>query len=133
MFLGNDACSKIAGNLKRFPNVMSKFTAFDYVKPAADDVALEEIKSLKASVGTREKLDDKDGDVCSAGRRKINGRRYTAYKVLHTEQASFIMQYFLLLNRIFICARRNYVSLTFYLVIIIIRIFCNFFFKYLKK
>nr|XP_014086513.2 ABC transporter G family member 6 [Bactrocera oleae] len=104
----NDACSKIAGNLKRFPNVMSKFTAFDYVKPAADDVALEEIKSLKASVGTREKLDDKDGDVCSAGRRKINGRRYTAYKVLHTEQASFIMQYFLLLNRIFICARRNY-------------------------
>lgn len=114
MYVGNDVCSRISSNLKRFPNVMSKLTAFDYVKPASDDLALEEVKSLNASVGTRAKLDDKDGNVCSAGRAKISGQRYTTFKALHTEQASFTMQYFLLLNRIIICARRNYVSFTFH-------------------
>ncbi|XP_004530368.1 ATP-binding cassette sub-family G member 4 [Ceratitis capitata] len=103
----NEACSKIASNLKRFPAAISKLTAFDYVKPAADDVSLEEMKTLNARAATNAMMDDSDNEVGSAARTKSNDR-YTAYKAVRTEQASFIMQYFLLLNRIFICARRNY-------------------------
>ncbi|XP_036327725.1 ATP-binding cassette sub-family G member 1 isoform X2 [Rhagoletis pomonella] len=105
----NEACSKIFSNLKRFPTAMSKLAAFDYVKTAADDVALEEVKTLNASAAaTSTKMDDSDDEVGSTAHARNVRRRYTAYKALHTQQASFIMQYFLLLNRIFVCARRNY-------------------------
>ncbi|XP_054741593.1 ATP-binding cassette subfamily G member 4 isoform X1 [Anastrepha obliqua] len=104
----NEACSKIVSSLKRFPTAMSKLTAFDYVKPAADDVALEEIKTLNASAVRNARIDDSDDDAGLAAHAQNNGRRYAAYKALRTQQASFIMQYFLLLNRIFVCARRNY-------------------------
>lgn len=122
VYIDNEACSKIASNLKRFPAAISKLTAFDYVKPAADDVSLEEMKTLNARATTNAMMDDSDNEVGSAARTKSNDR-YTAYKAVRTEQASFIMQYFLLLNRIFICARRNYVSFLLFLVAIIFNSF----------
>ncbi|XP_067625363.1 ABC transporter G family member 18 [Eurosta solidaginis] len=103
----NETCSRIASSFKRFPTTLSKITAFDYVKPAADDVALEEVKTLNAKAANT-KANDSDDEIGLAAHAQTDGPRYGVKKTVRTQPASFVMQYFLLLNRIFLCARRNY-------------------------
>lgn len=110
--------------MESFDVKKSSFPTFDYVKATTDDFALEEMKALKASPATDLKLnDDEDDEVDALEQRQPRQQpeQSTTTTVatkddivtFDTEKfvkASFFMQYLLLLNRIFICARRSSVS-----------------------
>ncbi|KAH8305528.1 hypothetical protein KR018_002746 [Drosophila ironensis] len=92
---------------------MAQFSSFDYVKPARQELALEEIKALDP----REKKPQPLANV-----------NELAKPPNAIESASFIMQYLLLMKRILVCAKRNYFLL---LARIISHIFIGVIFGYL--
>lgn len=85
---------------------LNKFSSYDYVKPAYNELGLEEKKALNDPIDTLDQL------VAQAADRELAGPRksVTAMQLSAASPASFVMQYLLLMQRILICARRNYVS-----------------------
>ncbi|EDW85318.2 LOW QUALITY PROTEIN: uncharacterized protein Dwil_GK18351 [Drosophila willistoni] len=105
------------------PNV-AQFSSFDYVKPAQQDLALEEIKALSgASKETTFELQEKQQSQSLANVTVTEKQQH-----LPISSASFLMQYLLLLQRILMCARRNYFLL---LARIVSHIFIGIIFGYL--
>lgn len=95
--IDNKTCNQASKSLRQFPSsTTAQYPSYDYVKPAAvaaavaDELALEEIKAL-------------------TGSKVITKASHTLNKS-DIMQASFGMQYLLLLKRILVCSRRNYVS-----------------------
>lgn len=88
------------------PVDLNKFSSYDYVKPAYNELGLEEKKALNDPIDTLDQL------VAQASDRELAGPRksVTAKQLSAASPASFVMQYLLLMQRILICARRNYVS-----------------------
>lgn len=88
------------------PVDLNKFSSYDYVKPAYNELGLEETKALNEPIDTLNQL------VAQAQDRQLaEPRKSVPSKQLSAAcPASFIMQYLLLMQRILICARRNYVS-----------------------
>lgn len=78
------------------PVDLNKFTSYDYVKPVYNELGLGEKKAFNDPINTLDQL---------VPRKSITSKPLSA-----GSPASFIMQYLLLLQRILICARRNYVS-----------------------
>ncbi|XP_013103681.1 ATP-binding cassette sub-family G member 1 [Stomoxys calcitrans] len=95
----------------------STFPSLDYAKPAMDELALEELKALKSNTPVDTSVDmthghvadhdvdvDDDDDVDSGQQLSKDDLTFDTEKF---SKASFLMQYLLLLNRIFLCSRRN--------------------------
>lgn len=114
--------------MESFDVKKSSFPTFDYAKASSDDLALEEMKTLKATPATDLKLnddDDEDDEVDAHEQRQPRQQPEQSTTVATKDdvvtfdtakfvKASFFMQYLLLLNRIFICARRSSVSTKIY-------------------
>lgn len=76
---------------------LNKYSSYDYVKPVYNELGLGEKKALNDDpINTLDQL---------VPRKSITSKPLSA-----ASPASFIMQYLLLMQRILICARRNYVS-----------------------
>ncbi|XP_030384896.1 ATP-binding cassette sub-family G member 1 [Scaptodrosophila lebanonensis] len=110
---------------------LAQFSAFEYVKPAANDLALEETKALNASPqpqlqteqlqdGQQQQLPQPPQTLATQSQYFVNERDISS--------ASFLMQYLLLMQRILVCARRNYFLL---LARIVSHIFIGVIFGYL--
>ncbi|XP_005179745.1 ATP-binding cassette sub-family G member 1 [Musca domestica] len=85
------------------------FPAFDYTKPVVinDELALEEMKALADGGGNKHPTSVDDMEMPHE-KQPLN--KAEAGLTFNTEQftkASFFMQYLLLMNRIFICAKRS--------------------------
>lgn len=104
--MGGKAVVKTSEALAAF--AAAQFSSFDYVKPSPQELALEEIKALSGGPGSADpdllekNLRPQPQPLAKAGElaRPPNAIR----------SASFLMQYVLLMQRILICAKRNYVS-----------------------
>ncbi|XP_061402409.1 ATP-binding cassette sub-family G member 1-like, partial [Musca vetustissima] len=100
---------------------MSNFPAFDdYTKPVVinNDMVLEEMKALAASGGNKTKSSGAPEDCgmeMPHEKQPLNKNETTTTTTVTTHtfdsenftKASFFMQYLLLMNRIFICAKRS--------------------------
>lgn len=76
---------------------LNKYSSYDYVKPVYNELALGEKKALNDDpINTLDQL--------------VPRKSITSNPLSAASPASFIMQYLLLMQRILICARRNYVS-----------------------
>lgn len=87
---------------------LAQFSSFDYVKPAAQELALEEIKALSATtnISGQDRYEKKQQPLANVNE--------LAKQPNAIQSASFIMQYLLLMKRILVCAKRNYVSRNFF-------------------
>ncbi|XP_075153703.1 ATP-binding cassette sub-family G member 1-like [Haematobia irritans] len=90
----------------------STFSSCDYAKPATDDLALEEMKALKTTpvdghmdITNGHAIDDEHHNQMDK-QKSCNDDELT-FDTEKFTKASFLMQYLLLLNRIFLCSRRN--------------------------
>ncbi|KAH8248918.1 hypothetical protein KR032_004308 [Drosophila birchii] len=80
---------------------LSQFSSYDYVKPAPQELALEEIKALSGSQDLTEKSQQQQLPLANVKElAKPSNKGFSS--------ASFLMQYLLLMQRILICAKRNY-------------------------
>ncbi|XP_073827154.1 ATP-binding cassette sub-family G member 4 [Musca autumnalis] len=89
----------------------SNFPAFDYTKPVVinDELALEEMKALTAT-SKASPLPSPPVDMEMPAHEKQPLNKTDTTYTFNTEKftkASFFMQYLLLMNRIFICAKRS--------------------------
>ncbi|KAH8317738.1 hypothetical protein KR074_008484 [Drosophila pseudoananassae] len=102
---------------------LAQFSSFDYVKPAAQELALEEIKALSGTtdISGQDRFEKKH-------QQPIANVDELAKQPNAIQSASFIMQYLLLMKRILVCAKRNYFLL---LARIVSHIFIGVIFGYL--
>ena len=82
---------------------------FDYVKPSADELALEEMKALNT---TDNNCTDGHAQQQPVQHPQKQSVTFNDIDYKNVGQASFFMQYLLLLQRILVCSKRNYVSTT---------------------
>ncbi|TDG45126.1 hypothetical protein AWZ03_008464 [Drosophila navojoa] len=101
-----------------------QFTRYSYVEPAQQELDLEEIKALNAPTESLEQPLAK----ATENMELANQMTLTSNQNHDIISASFLMQYLLLMQRILICARRNYFLL---LARIISHIFIGVIFGYL--
>lgn len=102
--LGSKKLSSSGQELSTIDSV--QFTRYSYVEPAQQELDLEEIKALTASAEPLEQPLAK----ATAHMELANQMPLTSKHNHEIISASFLMQYLLLMQRILICARRNYVS-----------------------
>ncbi|KAH8412498.1 hypothetical protein KR009_002667 [Drosophila setifemur] len=122
---GNIAGKTLSKSSQDLPTVaLAQFSSYDYVKPAPQELALEEIKALS-------------GPIEMAGQDHVGKKPKTLANAselakptshANNNSASFLMQYLLLMQRILICAKRNYFLL---LARIVSHIFIGVIFGYL--
>lgn len=77
----------------------------DYVKPSAEDVALEEMEALNSSENHTE-----ESELQRKQQQKHESSAIINIDSRNVAKASFFMQYLLLFKRILVCSKRNYVS-----------------------
>ncbi|KAH8282603.1 hypothetical protein KR054_008638 [Drosophila jambulina] len=122
--IGSKTLSKSSQEL---PTVaLAQFSSYDYVKPAPQELALEEIKALSGSPEiTSKDLTEKSQQL---QQKPLANVKELAKPSNASSSASFLMQYLLLMQRILICAKRNYFLL---LARIVSHIFIGVVFGYL--
>ncbi|KAH8381029.1 hypothetical protein KR200_008888 [Drosophila serrata] len=121
--IGSKTLSKSSQEL---PTVaLAQFSSYDYVKPAPQELALEEIKALS---GTPEITSQDLSQKNQQQQQQLANVNELAKSSNASSSASFLMQYLLLMQRILICAKRNYFLL---LARIVSHIFIGVVFGYL--
>eukprot|EP00099_Drosophila_melanogaster_P017697 NP_608618.1 uncharacterized protein Dmel_CG17646, isoform A [Drosophila melanogaster] len=102
--MGGKAVVKTSEALAAF--AAAQFSSFDYVKPSPQELALEEIKALSGGP------ESADPDLLEKNLRPQPQPLAKAGELARPpnaiRSASFLMQYVLLMQRILICAKRNY-------------------------
>ncbi|KAH8404774.1 hypothetical protein KR222_001227 [Zaprionus bogoriensis] len=97
---GNIVSKKLSASVQELSATdLNTFPSFDYVKAAYNELGLEEQKALNDPAGVLDQLVAKATTADLAN---------PAKQLSATSPASFVMQYLLLMQRILICARRNY-------------------------
>nr|XP_016943648.1 ATP-binding cassette sub-family G member 1 [Drosophila suzukii]XP_016943656.1 ATP-binding cassette sub-family G member 1 [Drosophila suzukii]XP_036668677.1 ATP-binding cassette sub-family G member 1 [Drosophila suzukii] len=91
---------------RELPTVaLAQFSSFDYVKASPQELALEEIKALS---GPTEVVDSDHLEKSLQQQQPAVNAKELAKPPNVIRSASFLMQYLLLMQRILICAKRNY-------------------------
>ncbi|SPP79357.1 ATP-binding cassette sub-family G member 4 [Drosophila guanche] len=108
----NIGAKELSTSSQMLPTVaLAQFSSYDYVKPAQQELALEEIKALSGSTEL-ELVDQEQSENQQQQQLPLANVKATVKELAKpsnaTSSASFLMQYVLLMQRIMICARRNY-------------------------
>ncbi|KAH8307859.1 hypothetical protein KR059_001045 [Drosophila kikkawai] len=101
--IGSKTLSKSSQELHTV--ALAQFSSYDYVKPAPQELALEEIKALS---GTPEITNQDLNEKNQQHKQPLANVKELAKPSNASSSASFLMQYLLLMQRILICAKRNY-------------------------